>query len=373
MQKYFDKAATTLISEKALEAYNHTVLNYFGNPSANYSLGSKANDKLEESREKIASLLKVNPNFIYFTSGGTEANSIILSSLLWSKNPGEVIISKTEHSSILNFEKILIEKGFKVITLNAPGGFLSSEILKANLTNKTRMVFTQAVNNVTGAINDLNSLVQVVREKEKEIGRKIYFHTDAVQALTKIDFDLTSLDVDSASFAAHKFHGPRGIGFLYCKTNNVQSLSRGGGQEKGIRPGTENLGAIVAMTVALEESLKKNNENVLKINKYVRENLKPTILSPTQNCSPFIINFSIDSFPSEVFTRMLDDEGFVVSAGSACSNNVKVKGQNVLIAMNIKPEIAKSSIRISFNKDTELKDAKLLVKKINSLYDTLVR
>ncbi len=373
MSKYFDNAATTIISKKALEAYNNISLNYFANPSANHSLGQECKIKLEESRSKIANLLKVSPNTIYFTSGGTESNSIILSSLFWNKSPGEIIIGKTEHSSILNFERILSEKGYKVITLKAPNGFISKEALKKNLSNKTKMVVIQTVNNVTGAINDIENLVKVVRDKEKQIGRKIYFHTDAVQALNKIDFDLNKLDVDSASFSAHKFHGPRGIGFLYSKNPNIQPLSRGGGQERGLRAGTENLAAIVAMQVALEEYLAIECDNVIEINKYVRENLKPQIISPKSNVSPFIINFSISPFPSEVFTRILDDEGFIVSSGSACSNNVKNKGENVLLAMNIKPDVAKSSIRISFDKNTKLNDVISLVKKINSLYDTLIR
>ncbi|MGD1822612.1 MAG: cysteine desulfurase family protein [Pleomorphochaeta sp.] len=373
MSIYFDNAATTKISSKALEALCDTSNNYYANPSANYSLGIKAKKKLENCRNTIASLLKVSPSTIYFTSGGTESNSIILSSLLWSKSPGDIIISRTEHASVINFKRILKEKGYNVIEINAPNGFVSPETLEKKITDKTRMVVIQTVNNVIGSINDIESLVKVVRRKEKEIGRKIYFHSDAVQAIGKIDFDINKLDVDSASFSAHKFHGPKGIGFLYCKNDQVQPLSKGGGQENGLRGGTENLASIASMTVALEETLSTKCDNVIEINKYVRKNLKPEILSPKKNCSPFIINFSLKSFPSEVFTRMLDDEGFLVSAGSACSNNAKNKGEGVLIAMNFKPQIAKSSIRISFNKLSNLDEVKLLVKKINSLYDTLVR
>ncbi len=373
MFKYFDNAATTIISNKALETYNNISLNYFANPSANHSLGALSKNKLEEYRNKIANLLYVNQSHIYFTSGGTESNSIILSSLLWTQNPGEIIISKTEHSSIINFKKILKEKGFKIIEINAPKGFVNPKTLEKKITKKTRMIVIQNVNNVVGSINDVEQLVKVVRLKEKEFKRKIYFHCDAVQSLGKIDLDLNKLDVDSASFSAHKFHGPRGIGFLYSKNNNILPLSKGGGQESGIRGGTENLPAIAAMYIALENSIKTSNDNVVDLNKYVRENLKPQILSPSENYSPFIINFSLKSFPSEVFTRMLNDEGFIVSAGSACSNNAKNMGDNVLTAMNFSPDVAKSSIRISFNKLSKMEDTQLLVKKINSLYDTLIR
>ncbi len=375
MSKYFDNAATTAINERALSSYYDTALTYFANPSASHSLGNKAKECLETVRDEISNLLKINPSNIYFTSGGTESNSIVLSSLLWSrsKTPGEVIINKAEHASVSNFERILVEKGYKVIKIDAPNGFVSPSTLDNLINKNTKMVLIQTVNNVIGSINDIKSLVNVVRNKEKEINRKIHFHTDAVQALTKIEFDLTDLDVDSASFSAHKFHGPRGIGFLYNKSQSLQALSRGGNQEKGLRAGTENLAAIVAMKVALEENLQLNNENVIKINEYVRSNLKPKILSPSSNCSPFIINFSVNNFPSEVFTRILDDEGFIVSSGSACSNNVKNKGESILTSMNFKADDAKSSIRISFEKNTSYESVVSLVTKINSLYDTLVR
>jgi len=373
MSKYFDNAATTAINERALRSYNNTALTFFANPSASHSLGILAKECLETTRNEISDLLKVHSNNIYFTSGGTESNSIVLSSLLWSKNPGEVIISKAEHASISNFERILVEKGYKVIKIDAPNGFVSPSTLNNLLNKKTRMVVIQTVNNVIGSINDIKALVNVVREKEKEINRKIHFHTDAVQALTKIDFNLTELDVDSASFSAHKFHGPRGIGFLYNKSQSIQALSRGGNQENGLRAGTENLAAIVAMKVALEENMQLNNENILKINNYVRNNLKPKILSPSAKCSPFIINFSVNNFPSEVFTRILDDAGFIVSSGSACSNNVKNKGESILTSMNYKAKDAKSSIRISFERNTSYENVVSLVNKINSLYDTLVR
>jgi len=371
MSIYFDNAATTKISQKALTTLNEISLNYYANPSANHSVGIAAKEKLEECRKNIASLLNLKQDSIYFTSGGTESNGIILSSLLWSKNPGDIIINKAEHSSIINYKRILIEKGFNIIEINAPNGFVSPKTLEKKLTSNTKMVVIQTVNNVIGSVNDIKSLVEVVRNKEKEINRKIYFHTDAVQALGKVDLDLVKLDVDSASFSAHKFHGPRGVGFLYCKNNNIQPLSKGGGQEKGIRAGTENLANIAAMVTALEETLKISCDNVLNITNFVRDNLKPQILSPKENSSPFIINFSLGNFPSEVFTRMLDDEGFYVSSGSACSNNVKNKGEGVLVAMNFSPKLAKSSIRISFDKYSKIEDVKNLVNKINSLYDTL--
>lgn len=379
MEYYLDNAATTKISEQALAAYMDCATKFYANPSANHSQGILAHKKLEECRASIAQTLNVNDKYIYFTSGGTESNSIVLSSLLWSKNPGEIIISKIEHASAFEFVRILKEKGWSVKTIEAPNGFVKPKALEKAITDKTRLVCIQSVNNVIGSIQDIKALVKITREKEKEFGRKIHFHTDAVQAVGKIPFDFNSLDVDSASISAHKFHGPRGIGILYLRLNNLQPLSKGGGQEKNLRGGTENLPAIVAMDVALKQMIEKGRttdrpfESIYKMNDYLRENLKTTILSPKENYSPFILCFSVAPFPSEVFTRMLNDEGFLVSSGSACSNNVKSKGENVLLAMNFSSNDAKSSIRVSFSDYTTMDEVKLLADKINELYKNVLR
>lgn len=379
MEYYLDNAATTKISENAAKAYIETASKYFANPSANYTAGQNAKLKLEETRLEIAKILEVSPNFIYFTSGGSESNSIVLSSLLWNNSPGEVIISKIEHASNSEFAKILKEKGWKVNTINAPNGFINPEKFKSMLNNRVRMVCIQYVNNVIGSIQNIEELVKIVRLKEKEYNRKIHFHSDAVQALAKIPFSLKSIDVDSASFSAHKFHGPRGIGILYNRLVNLQPLSKAGGQEKGVRGGTENLPAIVAMSVALKEQIKTTTikpifyDKVYELNLYLRNNLHTPLLSPSINYSPYILSFSVAPFPSEVFTRMLNDKGFYVSSGSACSNNVKAKGEGILKAMNYSNELAKGSIRLSLCDKTTKEEIVEVVKEINNLYDSVVR
>lgn len=379
MEYYLDNAATTKISEKALQAYVETANSYFANPSTNYSIGKDAKQKLENTRDKIANIFGVPSNYIYFTSGGSESNSIVLSSLLWNNSPGEIIISKIEHSSNSEFVKILKEKGWKVTTIEAPQGFINPLKLRALMNERVRMVCLQFVNNVVGSIQNIDALVKVVREKEKEYNRKIHFHTDAVQALAKIPFSLKELDVDSASFSAHKFHGPRGIGILYNRLVNLQPLSKAGGQERGVRGGTENLAAIVAMSVALEEQIETTNqkpysyEKISKLNLYLRNNLHPPLLTPDTNYSPYILSFSIAPLPSEVFTRMLNDKGYFLSSGSACSNNVKAKGEGVLNAMNFSSELAKGSIRISLCDKTGEEEIIDVVKIINDLYDNIQR
>jgi cysteine desulfurase len=194
MEYYLDNASTTKINESVLKAYNHTATSYFGNPSANYTLAYNAKNKLEKTRSDIAEILEVNTPNIYFTSGGSESNAIILSSLLWNNSPGEIIMSKIEHASSLEFIKILKEKGWIIKTLNAPDGFIDPKDLENNMSERTRMVCIMLVNNVIGSIQNIEDLVKVVRNKENIYKRKIHFHTDAVQALTKIPFDLNKLD-----------------------------------------------------------------------------------------------------------------------------------------------------------------------------------
>ena len=234
------------------------------------------------------------------------------------------------------------------------------------------MVSIMLVNNITGSIQDVGGLVEVVRTFEAgHNNRKIHFHTDATQALGKIGFDLKSMGVDSAAFSAHKLHGPRGVGMLYNTNAGIESLSRGGAQEQGLRPGTENLGGIAAMHQAIKDAfsnLEENFKQVSSLNRFLRDRLALLpVLSPPENCSPYILTLSHPTLPSEVFTRLLFDQGFCVSSGSACSNNAKQKSQGVLSAMAFSPQLAKNSIRISLSKDTTEDDVEALAQTITHL------
>ncbi len=365
--RYFDNAATTLIRKEALDAYNNTALEYMGNPSANHREGFKAHTLLEDCRKSIALHLNAKPEQIFFTSGATEAISIVFASLLWAKTPGEVIVSAIEHEAVLSWASILKEKGWNFRTIKAKGGFVNPEELKAMISRETKLIAVQAVNNVTGAIQDIPALVKAVREKEAELGRKIFFFSDSVQALGKIDLDLKKLDIDGASFSAHKISGPRGIGALYLKKGDIQSLAKAGGQEKGVRGGTENLPAIKAFETALDLCAASAND-VKEIYDSVRSLLEDAgikVLSPKENTSPFILSITTP-LPAEVMTRMLIDEGFCVSSGSACSNNAKGKGEGVILAMGYTARDAAGTIRISFCHESNKEEAENLAKTIIS-------
>jgi cysteine desulfurase len=357
---------------EALRVYEKTAREYIGNPSALHREGLRAKGLLQESRETIATLLGVDPRHVFFTAGATESNSIILQSLFWAQRPAHAVLTGIEHPSVAEHARVLRQLGWNVTTLNAPGGFVKAEDLHACLCADTRLVCCMLVNNVVGSIQDIRSLVARVREQEQVSGRKIHFHTDAVQALGKIPFSLADLGVDSAAFSAHKFNGPRGTGILYNRDPRIQALSRGGEQEGGLRPGTENLPAIAAMTAALQSacaSMDPHLDRARKIHAMLRDRLSDfTQLSPEGQCSPYILNISVSPLPSEVFTRMLFDKGFCVSSGSACSNNAKQKGEGVLQAMLVKKEHTRSSIRISIGFDTTETEATELADAIITTY-----
>lgn len=374
---YFDWTATTPISDSALNTYNEVSKNVWGNPSSEHSLGKNASDLLASTRSSIARIIHCKPQNVYFTSGGTESNNIIIQSLLNNFTPGTIVTTAIEHSAVLENKTILEKFGWKFKTVNCPNGFLTPEKLLENLDEKTRMVCVMKVNNVTGSILDTCSLVKTVREFERKINRKIHFHCDAVQALGKIQFFPEEEDIDSAAFSAHKFFGPRGVGILYNRDSSVLSLSKGGGQEKGLRASTENLPAICAMNTALSDasnSLYENFNNTMEKRNRILNTLHECgykVISPTETgtFSPYILTYSAAPLPSQVYLRMMNDKSLGLSAGSACSSNSRGKAESILAAMNIKPEDRMSSIRISIsyrNTDEDIEKLCTAIKEIRN-------
>ena len=375
---YFDWAATSPMSERSIQAYVDTARSYRGNPSALHKDGSTAAKALATERERTARLLHVAPKTIVYTSGATESNAIVLQSLLWRPNPGRVILSAIEHDSVLQYRRILEAHGYEVTLLPSMGGYVDPNDLAAALSENTHMVCIMLVNNVLGTVQDIQGLSRVIRLHEQSVGRSVHLHCDAVQAIGKIPFDLGSIDVDSASFSAHKFQGPKGTGILYLRTESWEPLSRGGNQERGIRPGTENLAGIAAMNEALEETLSEQ-DRLLQQGRQLRSVFEQCIaeeshvlrlLSPSyesnRSCTPFIVTCTVPKVPAEVFTRIMYDKGFCISSGSACSNNAAKKTDGMLGGAGIPYEDAASAIRISFGRDTDEKQVRLLA-------ETLIR
>ena len=371
MDLYFDNAATTRLSENALKAYIDTERDFFANPSSVHGEGIRAHKELERNRERIASLLSVPASSLFFTSGATESIAAVFSSLLLAE-PGKVIISAIEHEAVSSWLRPLELHGWKTARLKAKGGFVRKEDLEAELTPDTRLVAIMAVNNVTGAIEDTAGLVRTVREYEKDLKHRIFFFADSVQALGKIPYDISSLDIDGASFSAHKLNGPRGIGMLYLKRPEAfRAIAPAGGQEKGKRGGTENLPAIAGFRAALEEWIPDaaaNQERIASLNARIRAAITSVglkVLSP-ENASPYIISFA-SPLPSEVYTRMLSDKGISASSGSACSNNTKGEGERILLAMGFRSSEAKQAVRISLSNASDEESVDTLIEAIKEI------
>ena len=367
MTRYFDNAATTYLSDRALDEYIRTAREYSANPSSIHRDGQKAKDKLERTREEAAELLGIDPSSLFFTSGATESISIFFSSLLWQE-PGIILTDKIEHEAVSSYWPILERYGWRLEYLKARGGFINPEDVKAKLSKDVKVVSVMNTNNVVGAIEPIKEINEIIREKEREYNHRISFFSDSVQALGKTDLNLTLSGVDAASFSAHKINGPRGVGMLYLKNpERLRSIAPAGGQERGKRGGTENLPGIAAMKEALKEWIENREESEEEIkacNKLIREGAEALgyrIISPSVNTTPYILSLS-QSLPSEVFTRIMADKGFGISSGSACSNNAKGKSEGILEAMGVRADEARRAIRVSFSKETKKEDAIELVK-----------
>ncbi|MCD6396966.1 MAG: cysteine desulfurase [Spirochaetaceae bacterium] len=356
---YLDWAATAPILKGIPALMSKSLLDFQGNPSSIHSEGKKAREQINIARKTCADLLEIKSEQLVFTSGGTESNSIILSSLFRKNRGAHIILSAIEHPSIYEYYESLKFSGFDIDFVKPDSnGIISPDILLKLLKPNTVFVSIMAVNNETGAIQAIDKLAETIRIYEKANGRSIHFHTDAVQALGKIPFKPGLLNINSASFSAHKIGGPKGIGMLYLQ-KPVQPLSAGGGQEFSIRPGTENTAGIIALARAMDISLTKINNNFthakllkdLLITELLKIKGVRLLFDPDRKnqdlYSPYITSITVSPVPGEVLVRILSDEGIQVSTGSACSSRNRKKQMRILLASDLSEQDAAGSIRIS--------------------------
>lgn len=372
---YFDNSATTAIYPLALNTYVKTSQRIMGNPSSLHDLGTQASRLLQQARKQIAELLTVQTNEIFFTSGGTEGDNWVLKGTAIAKRDygNHIIISSVEHPAISRTAAQLSELGYEVsIAPVDEKGFVIVDKLKELIRPETILVSVMGVNNEIGAIQPIEEISKVL-----ESYPKIHFHVDAVQAIGKVDQAkwLTSR-VDFATFSAHKFHGPRGVGFIYWKTGKkLAPLLNGGGQESGQRATTENLPAIVAMSRALRMHLEKKEEkpnHTAVIRQYLKEALsgfdKVAIFSGDDNFAPHILTFGIKGIRGEVLVHALEEKQIFVSTTSACSSRKKVDS-STLHAMNVPHEIATTAVRVSLDEANTMAEAEQFMIVFNHLYN----
>ena len=372
---YLDNSSTTLVCEKAQKEIYLALSRDFGNPSSLHVLGFNAEKKVTLAREAIAEMICAEPGEIYFTSGGTEGNNTAVFGAAYArkKRGNRIVTTAIEHPSVKEPIKRLEEEGFEVIRIKPQAdGTISEEDIFSAVDGKTVLVSIMLVNNETGAILP----VSAARRAIEKAGAPALLHCDAVQAFGKMPIDVKELGADMLTASAHKIHGPKGAGFIYLKKGAaIKPLLLGGGQEKGLRSGTEAVPAICGMYGAVRAigSIKDNLKYVGELNDYAKECLK-TIenveFNSPKGALPYVLNFSAVGYRSETMLHFLESKGVFVSSGSACA---KGKGSYVLTEARLPRARVDSAIRVSFSRFNTKEDVDRLKDALNSAVSTLRR
>lgn len=355
---YADNAATTALDKTAFEAMTPWLLSEFGNPSQPYSFSRKPKKALAEARAVIAECIGALPEEIYFTSGGTESdNWAIKSPALADMLRRPMITSAFEHHAVLNSCAAIERLGYLVKYLSPTrGGQITPQTLEDNITDDTRLVSIMFANNEIGSVQPIKELCEIAHS------RGTLFHTDAVQAVGHVKIDVNELGIDMLSASAHKFNGPRGIGFLYLRKGvELPPYADGGAQEHGHRAGTENVASIVGMAAALKlncDSMEENQRKVRALEKKLLSGLDAAGISYVRNgrdTLPGLVSLSFAGFSGEAILHRMDLMGISISTGSAC-DSVNTEISHVLKAIRLDERLAKGTIRISLGKDNREED-----------------
>lgn len=372
---YFDNSATTKPYPEALATYTEVASKIWGNPSSLHNLGSQATRILEASRKQIASLLGKKAEEIYFTSGGTEGDNWAIKGVAFEKAPygKHIIVSAIEHPAVKESALWLQGQGFEVdIAPVDARGFVQVEELEKLLRPDTTLVSIMAVNNEVGSIQPIPAIADLLADRPT-----ITFHVDGVQALAKISTVLYLPErVDLATFSSHKFHGLRGVGFLYLKEGKkISPLLTGGGQEKDLRSTTENLAGIAATAKALRLAMERQEEFERKchqLKEVIREELAHypdvTVFSGDEGFAPHILTFGIKGVRGEVIVHAFEEYEIYISTTSACSSKAG-KPAGTLIAMGVDKALAQTAVRLSLNLENDMSQVEQFLTKFKLIYE----
>ncbi len=359
---YMDNAATTPVKKQVLEEMLPYFSESFGNPSSIYSLGSKSKVAIEKAREQVAKAIGADKKEIYFTGGGSESDNWAIKGVAFkNKDKGNhIITSKIEHHAVLHTCEYLEKQGFEVTYLDVDEeGLIDLEDLKKAITDKTILISIMYANNEIGTIQPIEEIGKIAKEK------KIYFHTDAVQAVGSVKIDVKDQNIDMLSLSAHKIYGPKGVGVLYVRNGvKLDTLIAGGGQERRKRAGTENLPGIVGLGKAIElayENLEENNQRLIKLRDKLIKDIEEKIPYVKLNGHrtkrlPGNVNFCFRFIEGEALLLSLDMVGIAGSSGSACTSG-SLDPSHVLLSIGLPHEIAHGSLRLSlgtFNTEEEV-------------------
>lgn len=373
---YFDNAATTKMSRTAINAMLPYMDEIYGNPSSLHSVGQTANEALTNARERIAKLLGCEAGEITYTSGGSEAdNQAIISAARIGEKKGKkhIISTAFEHHAVLHTLNKLKKEGFEITLLDVhENGIVSPEQVADAIRPNTCLVTIMYANNEIGTIQPIQKIGQICREKG------VLFHTDSVQAAGHLHIDVKEQNIDMLSLSAHKFHGPKGIGVLYAKKGILlTNLIEGGAQERGKRAGTENIPAIIGMTVAMEEACANIDENSAKISS-LRDKLidglskiPHSILNgDAERRLPGNVSFCFEGIEGESLLLLLDDKGICASSGSACTSG-SLDPSHVLLAIGRPHEIAHGSLRLSLCEENTEEEVDYVINAVTEVVSKL--
>lgn len=354
MKVYMDNAATTKLSPDVLNAMMPYLTDIYGNASSVHAFGREAREGVEHARNQVAAAINASPDEIFFTAGGTESDNMAIKGVAhkYAKKGKHIITTAIEHHAVLHTCEALEKEGYEVTYLPVDeDGLISVEQVKAAMRDDTLLVTVMFANNEVGTIEPIAEIGALCRE------RNVLFHTDAVQAVCHVPIDVKVMNIDLMSISAHKFHGPKGIGALYCRKGIVlEPVIVGGAQERKRRAGTENVAGIVGLGAAIERAHKNMSADMARVSA-LRDKLISGILKnipyvklnghPTQRL-PQNVNFSIRYIEGESILLMLDINGIAASSGSACTSG-SLDPSHVLLAMGIPHEIAHGSLRLTLS------------------------
>lgn len=376
MEIYFDNAATTAVYEEVKKLVIKLMDEDYGNPSSLHMKGITAENYIKDAKVKIAKQLKCQEKEIVFTSGGTESNNMALIGAAMAKRRmgKHIITTRVEHASVLATAEFLGKEGFDISYVGVDkSGIVDMEELKSLLTPETILVSVMYVNNETGAVQPIAEISELV----KGYNENILVHTDAVQAFGKYEFSPKKLGVDLLSVSGHKIHGPKGSGVLYIRDGVlIRPIIYGGGQQKAMRSGTENVPAIAGLGLATELVYKNHEEKMKYVNglknSFIERVTRLENVFSNSGEAPHIASISVVGIRAEVLLHALEEKGIYVSAGSACSSN-KPHVSNVLTAMELPKEYLESTLRFSFSEFNTMEEIDYTIKAIEELLGTLRR
>lgn len=380
MEVYFDNAATTKVSDGAAKAMMEVLTIDYGNPSSLHNKGFEAEKRVENSRQIIAGSLKVPKKEVYFTSGGTEANNMVLYGVLnaYMRNGKHVLVSSIEHPSVKDAAYEYETLGYEVEAIPTDDkGYIVPEDLAALVREDTILISFMHVNNEIGTIQDVEAIVKAVRA----VNEKVVIHMDGVQSYGKYELYPARLGIDVYSISAHKIHGPKGCGAIYLSSKvRMKPLLTGGSQQNGVRSGTENVPGIVGFGVAASEAyaqLAENKAHIEAIRNYMIESLSDKALniefnSDVKKGAYHILNIRVVGVKSEVLLHTLEEANIYVSTGSACSSNKK-HHSSTLQALGQNSEETDQAIRLSFSKYNTLEEVDYFIDKLNQSLPLLRR